>query len=112
MLGIKDLIVALSDYNKIKKVVDFSWQKEFINGRYYRVKVTAVDKDIRGTGAFRKLISPRINFCDEKNIPMVLETHDESNVGLYEHFGFELVKIITSPKTDIKQYCFIRWPRI
>lgn len=43
-------------------------------------------------------------------IPVVPETHNPSNVRLYEHFGFTLVKNITHPCTEIKQYCMIRYP--
>ena len=38
----------------------------------------------------------------------MLETHNIKNVGLYEHFGFELVKTIKSEVTPIEQYCMIR----
>jgi len=33
-------------------------------------------------------------------------------VGLYEHFGFDLVKTIKSGETHIEQYCMIRNPGI
>ncbi|TVQ07637.1 MAG: GNAT family N-acetyltransferase, partial [Balneolaceae bacterium] len=77
----------------------------------YRVKVISIDKSLRGTGAFRKLITPAIEYADQEQIPMVLETHNPSNVGLYEHFGFKLVKTISSPETDVQQYCMIREPQ-
>lgn len=54
------------------------------------------------------LITPSIEFGDKERIPIVLETHNPDNVGLYQHFGFELVKTLTSPETEIKQYCMIR----
>lgn len=107
-LGLKDLKKIMSNNKKIQKVLNLSWQKEFIKGRYYHVKIIAIDKDMRGTGAFRRLITPVIEFCDAEKIPMALETHNVKNVDLYAHFGFELVKTITSGETDIKQYCMIR----
>jgi predicted GNAT family N-acyltransferase len=111
ILGFRDLKTILANNKKTKKVVNFSWQKEFIEGEYYRIKIVAVDKSLRGTGAFRRLMTPVLESCDRKKIPVILETHNYTNVGLYNHFGFELVKTIESNDTDIKQYCMIRKPR-
>ena len=110
MLGWQDIKTILSNNNKVKQVVNFKWQKEFINSRYYRIKIVAVDKELRGTGAFRHLVTPVLDQCDESNIPVVLETHNYNNVGLYEHFGFKLVTTIESDSTDVKQFCMIRYP--
>ena len=95
---------------KVGKVLNLSWYKEHVKGRHYRLKVIAVDKALRGSGAFRRLITPVLEFADQNQIPVVLETHNLSNVGLYERFGFTLVKTITHPSIEIKQYCMIRYP--
>jgi ribosomal protein S18 acetylase RimI-like enzyme len=108
--GIKDLMLMWTNMKRHGKALSFNWHKEFVNGRHYRVKIIAIDKSLRGTGAFRKLIAPYMGFSDKEKIPMVLETHNPANVGLYQHFGFELVKTITSPDTPVEQYCMIRKP--
>lgn len=108
MLDGQDRRTILANNRKTRQVVDFTWSKDFVKGRFYRVKIIAIDKSLRGTGAFRMLITPRMEFCDEQRIPMLLETHNPNNVGLYGHFGFELVKTIASEVIDIKQYCMIR----
>jgi len=110
MLGWRDVKTILSNNKKVKNVVNFKWQKEFTKNGYYRIKIVAVDKELRGSGAFRRLVTPVLDHCDTLNIPVVLETHNYNNVGLYEHFGFELVKTIESDSTDVKQYCMIRYP--
>lgn len=112
MLDKQDRKVILTNNKKTRQVVNFTWQKDFVKGRFYRVKIIAIDKAMRGTGAFRGLITPRIEFCDEQKLPMILETHNPNNVGLYGHFGFELVKTIASQSIEIKQYCMIRQPTI
>ncbi len=109
-LGLKNMKRMLSNMQKVGKVLNLSWYKEHIKGRHYRLKVIAVDKALRGSGAFRRLITPVLEYADQNQIPVVLETHNLSNVGLYEHFGFTLVKTITHPCTEIKQYCMIRYP--
>lgn len=109
-LGLGDIRRLFKNIRRHRKVLSFDWQKEFVPPRYYHIKITAVDKSLRGTGAFRKLISPVIEYAEREGLHMVLETHNKSNIGLYEHFGFELVKTISSPETPIEQYCMIRKP--
>lgn len=110
VLGFRDLRKIFANNKKTSKALSFTWQKAFITGRYYRVKIVAVDKSLRGQGAFRKLITPAIEYADGQQIPMVLETHNPENVGLYGHFGFKLMKTIAHPCTEIQQYCMIRKP--
>jgi ribosomal protein S18 acetylase RimI-like enzyme len=109
-LGLKNMKRMVNNMQKVGKVLNLSWYKEHIEGRHYRLKVIAVDKALRGSGAFRRLITPVIEYADQNRIPVVLETHNLSNVGLYEHFGFTLVKTLTHPSTEIIQYCMIRYP--
>ena len=110
VLGFRDIRRLLSNSRKTGSVLSFSWEKEFIKGRYYRIKIVAVDKSMRGQGAFRRMMTPLITFSDTEQVPIIIETHNEDNVGLYRKFGFELVKTITSPRTEISQYCMIRRP--
>ncbi|TCO08474.1 hypothetical protein EV194_105284 [Natronoflexus pectinivorans] len=109
-VNLKELVKLIKNMKVLVKVLDFKWPQEFVKGRHYRMKIISIDESLRGTGAFRRLITPAIEYSDREQIPMVLETHNPSNVGLYEHFGFKLVKTISSPKTPIQQYCMIRKP--
>ncbi len=109
-LGLKNIKRMMNNMQKVGKVLNLNWHKEHVNGRHYRLKVIAVDKALRGSGAFRRLITPVLEYAGNNQIPVVLETHNLSNVGLYEHFGFTLVKTITHPSTEIIQYCMIRYP--
>ncbi len=111
ILRFREVRCLIRNMKTLGKVLNFSWPKEFIQGRHYRVKIISIDKSLRGKGAFRRLFTPAIELADREGIPMVLETHNPSNVGLYQHFGFELVKTITSPATPVQQYCMIRKPQ-
>ena len=53
MLDGQDRKAILANHKKTRQVVNFTWQKDFVMGRFYRVKIIAIDKDMRGTGAFR-----------------------------------------------------------
>jgi len=78
-----------------------------VRGRFFKIRIAAVDKSIRGTQAHY----PIIELCPDDGIPIILETHNPENVGLYGHFGFEVVRTISSPDTDVEQYCMIERPR-
>ena len=110
LLGLRDIRKIISNYKKTGSVVSFSWQEEYVSRRFYRIKIVAVDEGMRGKGAFRRLVTPILDYADKEKIPVVLETHNYDNVGLYEHFGFDLVKTIKSADTPIEQYCMIRNP--
>jgi ribosomal protein S18 acetylase RimI-like enzyme len=109
-LGLKGMTRMINNMQKVGKVLNLSWYKEHVKGRHYRLKVIAVDRALRGSGAFRRLMTPILEYTDQNRIPVVLETHNPVNIGLYEHFGFTLVKTITHPGTEVKQYCMIRHP--
>ncbi|BCZ44539.1 hypothetical protein psyc5s11_06060 [Clostridium gelidum] len=85
------------------------WFNE-ISEEYYHLMTIAIDKEFRGRGIFRKLISPLIKECDEKKIPILLETHNKANLNIYKHFGFNIVKEFADEKMAFKQYCMIRQP--
>ena len=108
MLKSDDLKLYTQNLNDASKSIDLKWQKEFIKGNYYYLKVIAIAESSRKKGTFRALITPIINYCEEKHIPIVLETNTPENVPIYQHFGFELVKTIQEKGTDFCQYCFIK----
>ena len=37
-----------------------------------------------------------------------LETHNEKNVSLYQHFGFKLYGVVERPPFHLKQYCMVK----
>jgi GNAT superfamily N-acetyltransferase len=105
----KHLRRMIKNTRRINKVLNLNWYREYIKGRHYRIKIIAIDKELRGSGAFRRLITPVLEYADRENIPVVLETLNPVNVGLYEHFGFTLIKTISHPAVHAEQYCMIRW---
>jgi hypothetical protein len=45
---------------------------------------------------------------DEECIPCYLETIDEENISLYEHFGFKVVEKSAVPKTNLTNWAMLR----
>ncbi len=110
VLGKKDFKIYSSNVKNALKVINLKWQKEFIKSNYYYIKVIAIANEDRGKGVFRKLIAPTLNYCNENNIPIILESNNPNNIPIYEHFGFNLVKTIAKDEIDLRQYCFIKYP--
>ena len=110
MLSKEQRKVMRGNIKRVKKALDMKWAYKEIPGDFYYVKIVAVDEGLRGTGAFRRLMEPLFAFCDDEGLPMALETHDERNVSIYEHFGFRTVRVLEPEGVGLKQYCMVRPP--
>jgi len=86
------------------------WNGRYAAADYLYLSITAVDKGLRGTGVFRKVIQPFLDWSDEDGLPITLETHNHKNTGVYEHLGFEVAKVIENPGCSFRQYCMVRRP--
>ena len=53
------------------------------------------------------------NMSDEilTALRLYIETNKESNVSLYEHYGFELKETALVPKSDVTHYAMVRAPK-
>ena len=84
------------------------WYTNYFDGEVFHLMVIVIDQSLKGTGAFRRLLTPVIKECEEKIIPIVLQTHNPENVPIYEHFGFRLIESHTSDRIDLTCYCMMR----
>lgn len=105
-----DLKIFAQNSKEAKNIVDLKWHREYVTGNYYYIKIIAISKECRGRGSFRKLIMPIIYMCNEKAIPIILETNTPENIPIYQHFGFELTRTISESEAGFHQYCFIKKP--
>jgi ribosomal protein S18 acetylase RimI-like enzyme len=71
----------------------------------------SVRKDAQGKGLASKLMRPMLQFCDEERMIAYLETNKATNVGLYQHYGFDLMKEELIPKTSVMHYAMVRRPQ-
>lgn len=103
---------------KMAPIANFDWQDEFAaptsenpSGDFIHFTFLAVDKNKRGSGAFRRLVEPYFHYADQHRIPCFLETYSDKLVQLYGHFGFETVKEFRSPEFQIYERCMMRRPQ-
>jgi len=69
-----------------------------------------VDPSYQGQGYAGRLLRPMLNRLDTNKIPCYLNTQNEKNIGLYEHFGFRVIDQLTLPGTDILHTAMQRNP--
>ncbi len=72
-------------------------KKDLDLGPYIFLFIMAVSKEFQGKGFGGKLLSAIIEKSEIERKPIYLETQNEKNVSLYEHFGFYVVKKINMP---------------
>ena len=80
------------------------------NYDWYLYNLT-IKKDAQGQGIASKLMRPMLQFCDDEKMLAYLETNKQSNVELYRHYGFTLVKEERVPKSSVTHYAMVRNPQ-
>ena len=86
-------------------------KKEFTDNYDWYLYNLSIKKDAQGKGIASKLMRPMLQFCDDEKMVAYLETNKESNVSLYNHYGFELKKEECIPKTTVMHYAMVRKPK-
>ncbi len=95
---------------ELSEIAKPDWYMKYLdNDSVYILQIIVVDKFSRGTGIFRKLITPILNKAEKENIPVVLQTHILEHVALYEHFGFKLIEEAVSDKLKLSCYNMMRY---
>ncbi len=69
-----------------------------------------VDPSFQGKGYAGRLLRPMLERLDRKKIPCYLNTQNEKNISLYEHFGFRVIEQLTLPDSDILHTAMQRDP--
>lgn len=67
-----------------------------------------VRPDVQGQHLVGKLLKPMLEYCAQGGRPVYLETHSEKNVGIYRHFGFEVVSNDSIPGTEVTHWGMVK----
>jgi len=76
--------------------------------RHWFLQVIGVDPQFQGKGYAGKLLKPMLARIDEEGLSCYLETLDEHNVALYEHFNFTVIDKSTIPGTKLTNWAMLR----
>lgn len=93
------------------KINDFTSNRriEYATPPYMHLGPIAVDPEKQGKGYGSKLIRPMLTHLDEMKWHCYLEAQTESNVSLYEHYGFEIIDKDVMPDANIPHWDMIRY---
>jgi len=70
--------------------------------------IIGVDPKFQGRGYASALIKPMLARIDQKHLPCYLETNNERNVPIFQHYGFEVVEVGTIPGTSVSNWAMLR----
>lgn len=77
-------------------------------GPHWYLSPIGVDPRFQGKGYASQLLRPMLSRIDQERLPCFLETQTETNVSLYQHFGFLVVETGTIPGTDLTHWAMLR----
>ena len=76
--------------------------------KHWYLQIIGVDPQFKGKGCAGRLLRAMFARIDEEGLPCYLETLDEANVPLYEHFGFRVLEKTTIPETKLTNWAMLR----
>jgi ribosomal protein S18 acetylase RimI-like enzyme len=79
--------------------------------KHWFLQAIGVGPQYQGTGCAGRLLRQMLAGIDEAGLPCYLETLEEQNVRLYEHFGFMVAEKSAIPETDLTNWAMLRGPR-
>lgn len=80
-------------------------REENMSGQPYTyLQIIGVAQAFQGQGFGGKLLRALIEKSEQVGLPLYLETETESNVSMYEHFGFTVIKQIVLPIIDLPMW--------
>jgi len=85
--------------------------KKYANNPHFYLDNLGVLAHARGRGLSSKLIRPFLEMADSQKVIAYTDTVTESNIALYEHFGFECVERSPVEDTGITVHALRRTPR-
>ena len=109
-------LIGHSGFGIIKRLLAYetyamNLKKEYTDHYDWYLFNLSIKKDAQGKGIASKLMRPMLQFCDDERMVAYLETNKAPNVGLYQHYGFDLMKEELIPKTPVMHYSMVRHPK-
>ena len=86
----------------------FSTHDELMPMRHWYLYTIGVDPKFQGQGFGSHLIRIMLARIDKEQLLCYLDTNTEENVGLYEHFGFKIVRRYQIPGSDVINWSMVR----
>jgi len=85
-----------------------STQYELVPSRHWYFFIIGVDLTSQGKGYATRLIEPMLARIDKEQLGCYLDTNNEKNVGLYQRFGFKVLKKYQIPGSNVMNWSMFR----
>jgi ribosomal protein S18 acetylase RimI-like enzyme len=99
----------------MKRLLTFSdqvdaYHKKHLPGSHCYLFFIGVDPRLHRKGYGGRLIRPILDWMDGMGMACYLNTQNEKNIGLYEHFGFTVAEQVSLPGSGILHTGMVRYP--
>ena len=100
----------------LKTFWNFFLGRDYLNSRWtdqlhqeerLHIIYLAVEPAMQHHGISTLLMDEAIAYAREHQLMISLETHNEKNVAMYQHYGFKIYGVVEK-HFDLKQYCLVR----
>ncbi len=92
--------------------MDETRKKHMKNMSFVYLQIIGVASENQGKGHGGKLLKELLAMADEAKLPVYLETETESNVRLYERFGFKTLEKMNLPVVNQPMWTMLREVKI
>lgn len=75
---------------------------------HWFLQAIGVDPAYQGKGYASRLLKPMLARIDRENLPCYLDTEEEKNVSIYQHYNFKVLEEGEIPSTDIVLRAMLR----
>ncbi|GAA1437597.1 GNAT family N-acetyltransferase [Nocardiopsis tropica] len=76
---------------------------------HWYLALLGADPGARGTGVGSQLLRAGLARADADGVPVHLDTTNPANLGYYERYGFQVVRVVSDPRAP-SAYCMVRPP--
>ena len=106
MFPAQDLQAMQENSQAVLEIARPDWYRAHLDPaqEVYVLQAVAVQKERRGTGVFRKLLTPLLEGAAGRNCPVVLQTFEQENAEKYQHMGFQLLETVPSRTIPLTSY--------
>ncbi len=84
-----------------------SWTDQLHQQERLHIIYLAVRPSMQHQGISALLMNEAMDYASKHHMMLSLETHNEKNVALYQHFGFKIFGILEK-HFNLKQYCMVK----
>lgn len=95
---------AAKEREKIFHDYAYSLHRQLVPEDHMFLWIIGVRPEFQKSGFSSRLIRPMLSRLGDERTPCFLETHDEKNVFLYQHLGFNIVDESVIPGTSLKHW--------